>query len=857
MRKRWAVYMKLSFNKIFLSCLIALAPILILTNGLMIEYDKVDLFFVVIIIVAVICGFYIPNKYVKIGLSIFTIILLVIFINIPGVISGMKQLINRYSEMLGIYNDVTIDSVKIKEFSDIRYLLRAYSTIMIPSLFVVYRNKLWKFVYLTVSVPYIFLVLSFGKVPTIFEINMMAVLYTDILITDNYVVKGDDLTASKCKMYRSIIVIGVSVVTIFGIQLYNTANPYERSSEIEDLKKEINEIISGNKKLSLDGILDLFGGGKGHGGMNGGKLGQVDSIEFSGETVLEVTFPVAPPARVFPFYVKSFVGSVYDGDRWLTSNSDMDDEIEELAKNHHVDIAQIDEITAYLLAYSEQGMFIFDDSYNLDYNLGMYNMSMTIKSKEDDTYPYWPYFAKTNMKSEQDGQRLINSGAHTNTFSSVYFNVKLPSYSDILNIQNVYNEYPAYRTLSNEDANMYEEVYGDFSLQECAEIIGDYQKFAYDNYLTIPESFEAIANEIRNDSYQSGDVLVNFNGVDFKIYGYNYYIKYVKNYLAERCTYTLSPGKLKGGEDFVDKFLNETHEGYCSHFASAATLMFRTMGVPARYVEGYCVDRGLTSFDEYGNATSTLIDVKDDSAHAWVEIFVDGVGWIPVDVTPSGYRDLIKNQVEGSTQTTTANESIENVTTNPPTTTTPVTTTPSATTDNKETSNILGNDDNNNSGENGGTRIDPWAIIKPILIIALIIDIVGTIILCFRVRFTDKQKKFKKIIDGNKYNQICKEYSCQLEEITRILNTKLYYYESIKDLSSLIMKLDDELEDDIVKAGAEALYKYKYSNDMMTANETEDIMKLVKEFTIHIYQKSNVARKFYMRYVKCLYLFGK
>ena len=71
------------------------------------------------------------------------------------------------------------------------------------------------------------------------------------------------------------------------------------------------------------------------------------------------------------------------------------------------------------------------------------------------------------------------------------------------------------------------------------------------------------------------------------------------------------------------------------------------------------------------------------------------------------------------------------------------------------------------------------------------------------------------------------------------------------------MKLDDELEDDIVKAGAEALYKYKYSNDMMTANETEDIMKLVKEFTIHIYQKSNVARKFYMRYVKCLYLFGK
>lgn len=80
------------------------------------------------------------------------------------------------------------------------------------------------------------------------------------------------------------------------------------------------------------------------------------------------------------------------------------------------------------------------------------------------------------------------------------------------------------------------------------------------------------------------------------------------------------------GEDFVEYFLTESGRGYCMHFASAATLLLRTMGIPARYVSGFTAD----------TVAGRQVDVPDWAAHAWVEIYLDGFGWYPVEVTP-GY----------------------------------------------------------------------------------------------------------------------------------------------------------------------------------------------------------------------------
>ncbi len=91
-------------------------------------------------------------------------------------------------------------------------------------------------------------------------------------------------------------------------------------------------------------------------------------------------------------------------------------------------------------------------------------------------------------------------------------------------------------------------------------------------------------------------------------------------------------------------------QGYCTHFASAATIIMRNAGIPARYVEGYHIQSNLSVAEEVKEYTDIreninfkvenkynlyTIPVLDSSAHAWTEIYVDGYGWIPLEFTPS------------------------------------------------------------------------------------------------------------------------------------------------------------------------------------------------------------------------------
>ena len=119
-------------------------------------------------------------------------------------------------------------------------------------------------------------------------------------------------------------------------------------------------------------------------------------------------------------------------------------------------------------------------------------------------------------------------------------------------------------------------------------------------------------------------------------------VEKVQQFLQEEYRYTLSPGLTPEGKDFVEYFLFEQGEGYCSHFASAAVLLYRSLRIPARYVVGYVVSpdsisesaNGATiEWDEQNEVKRVL--VSDEKAHAWVEVYVDGFGWYPVEVTSS------------------------------------------------------------------------------------------------------------------------------------------------------------------------------------------------------------------------------
>jgi len=138
-----------------------------------------------------------------------------------------------------------------------------------------------------------------------------------------------------------------------------------------------------------------------------------------------------------------------------------------------------------------------------------------------------------------------------------------------------------------------------------------YRDFVYDHYLDIPES-----------TYAAMLDLADQNGLDPSS---DSIIYDVQQYIQNAATYNLDYEPLPEGEDKAIYFLTESQEGLCRHYATAATLMYRSLGIPARYVTGFM---GLGEADEWTT-------VNHEYAHAWVEVYIDGLGWVPVEVTGS------------------------------------------------------------------------------------------------------------------------------------------------------------------------------------------------------------------------------
>ncbi|MBY5991088.1 DUF3488 and DUF4129 domain-containing transglutaminase family protein [Ferrimonas balearica] len=102
--------------------------------------------------------------------------------------------------------------------------------------------------------------------------------------------------------------------------------------------------------------------------------------------------------------------------------------------------------------------------------------------------------------------------------------------------------------------------------------------------------------------------------------------------------YTLSPPAL--GHDQIDSFLFDTRAGFCGHYASALVFLARAAGIPARMVAGY--QGGDPSPD------GTLLTVYQFNAHAWVEVHIEGLGWVRVDPTAAVAPERVEQGPEAA-----------------------------------------------------------------------------------------------------------------------------------------------------------------------------------------------------------------
>lgn len=102
-------------------------------------------------------------------------------------------------------------------------------------------------------------------------------------------------------------------------------------------------------------------------------------------------------------------------------------------------------------------------------------------------------------------------------------------------------------------------------------------------------------------------------------------------YLGEKGKYTTRKRPTAGSEDPTADFLFGDMTGYCVHFSHSSVYLLRAAGIPARVGAGYAVE----ARDRRGSALLIL----SSRAHAWPEVWIDGLGWHPMDVAPQTYLD--------------------------------------------------------------------------------------------------------------------------------------------------------------------------------------------------------------------------
>lgn len=147
--------------------------------------------------------------------------------------------------------------------------------------------------------------------------------------------------------------------------------------------------------------------------------------------------------------------------------------------------------------------------------------------------------------------------------------------------------------------------------EEYLALEGEYRAFVYDAYLDLPAAAGQLLGQLVGD--EQPRTLPEIQSA-------------IRAFLDEHLTYDETVETNCGQVDFLNYLLQGQKRGYSVHYATTAVCLLRYFGVPARYASGYFLP------EDAGE------QVPERFAHAWAEYYLDGVGWIPFEVTP-GYEE--------------------------------------------------------------------------------------------------------------------------------------------------------------------------------------------------------------------------
>lgn len=352
------------------------------------------------------------------------------------------------------------------------------------------------------------------------------------------------------------------------------------------------------------------------------------------------------------------------------------------------------------------------------------------------------------------------------------------------------------------------------------DLLGEYGAYAESTYMYVPE-----------DKIPRIVELCNTSGV--RKGNYTAATNFIISTLNEMTTYTTSPGNAPSGVDIAEYFLFDSGKGFCQQYATTAALMYRLLGLPSRYVTGYMVTP--SDFHKNSDGTYTAI-ATDEKAHAWVEVYVDGTGWIPTEVTFS--QDEIDQG--GSTAVDDNNPTEEPTSEEATTEPTENTTEPSDLTEPTTEPNNTNSSDNNNSMSEmliQALKIVVTAVITVVVIIA--------VILFFKWRRKGKLASLRRM-----------KPNILLVKMVDMLHLGGYlkeYKGTESDFPEKLSELVEELSVSDIAYFVNLANKAAFGNKPIEKDEKHTAYNLYVRTAEFVFGKLNFIKKIYFKYFKVYY----
>ena len=359
-------------------------------------------------------------------------------------------------------------------------------------------------------------------------------------------------------------------------------------------------VSGGRLKLSVEGV---------GGGVSDGTLTDQDGFYFGKVQALKVTVSEKPSETV---YLKGFIGTDYTGTAF-----------EEADGESFVQAASLWKLDGNVSLGVE----------NLPFLRTYYAENVVFTGEGDDAKPE----LAANAASSAVTLQVENLAANPN-YTYVPYGAFLNDYYQVLGgdgalagqsvQQDIFSCYPR---------KQLEETLEDWNETKQQESTLDQAESAYAAYVqahcsSLPENLSYLQEkfDLELETKESADPKeAEKNWEKIKTA--------VVSELAGNYEFVREPEAVPEGKDFVEWFLKESKEGNSVHFAAAATMLLRACGMPARYVVGYAAPASLFKGQEDGSYQAVL---EDDNAHAWAEVYREGIGWTVVEATP-GFAALV------------------------------------------------------------------------------------------------------------------------------------------------------------------------------------------------------------------------